>query len=73
MERVELLTSLEQRFAADIPEEETQRLYTVRELVESILSHATGESGEESAAWTRCSRRRGLTQARWMPPFVRMA
>ena len=51
MERVELLTSLEQRFGADIPEEETQRLYTVRELVESILSHATGEGGEESAAW----------------------
>ena len=37
MERVELLTSLEQRFGADIPEEEMQRLYTVRELAESIL------------------------------------
>jgi long-chain acyl-CoA synthetase len=51
MERVELLTSLEQRFGADIPEEEMQRLYTVRELAESILSHATGEGREESAAW----------------------
>ena len=51
MERVELLTWLEQRFGADIPEEEMQRLYTVRELVESILSHATGKGGEESAAW----------------------
>jgi long-chain acyl-CoA synthetase len=28
-----------------------QRLYTVRELVESILSHSTGDGGEESAAW----------------------
>ncbi len=51
MERVELLTSLEQRFGADIPEEQMQRLYTVRELAESILSHATVEGGEESAAW----------------------
>jgi long-chain acyl-CoA synthetase len=51
MERVELLTSLEQRFGADIPEEEMQRLYTARELVDSILSHATGEGREESAAW----------------------
>jgi long-chain acyl-CoA synthetase len=51
MERVELLTSLEQRFGADIPEEETQRLYTVRELAESILAHSTGRGGEESAAW----------------------
>jgi long-chain acyl-CoA synthetase len=51
IERVELLTSLEQRFVADIPEEEMQRLYTVRELAESILSHATGDGGEASAAW----------------------
>jgi long-chain acyl-CoA synthetase len=51
MERVELLTSLEQRFGADIPEGEMQRLYTVRELAESVLAHSTGDGGEESAAW----------------------
>jgi long-chain acyl-CoA synthetase len=51
MERVELLTSLEQRFGAKIPEEEAQRLYTVRELADSILSHATQAGGDESAAW----------------------
>jgi long-chain acyl-CoA synthetase len=36
MERVELLTALEQRFGADVPDEEMQRLFTVRELVEAI-------------------------------------
>jgi long-chain acyl-CoA synthetase len=51
LERVELLTSLEQRFGAKIPEEEAQRLYTVRELADSILSHATQAGGDESAAW----------------------
>jgi long-chain acyl-CoA synthetase len=39
MERVELLTALEQRFGADVPEEEMQRLFTVRELVEAIARH----------------------------------
>jgi long-chain acyl-CoA synthetase len=51
MERVELLTLLEERFGADVPEEEQQRLFTVRELAESILVHARGERGEGAAAW----------------------
>jgi long-chain acyl-CoA synthetase len=51
MERVELLTSLEHRFGADIPEEEMQRLYTVRDLADSVLSHATGHGKAETAAW----------------------
>ena len=51
MERVELLTALEQRFAADIPEEQLQRLYTVRELSEGILEHSKGDGAEGSAAW----------------------
>jgi long-chain acyl-CoA synthetase len=46
MERVELLTALEQRFGADVPEEELQRLYTVRELAESILAHSKGGVAE---------------------------
>jgi long-chain acyl-CoA synthetase len=51
MERVELLTALEQRFAADIPEEQLQRLYTVRELSEGILEHSKGDGAEGSAVW----------------------
>jgi long-chain acyl-CoA synthetase len=52
MERVELLTALEQRFGADVPDEEMQRLYTVRELAESIRSHARSDApSPEGAAW----------------------
>ena len=52
MERVELLTALEQRFGADVPDGEMQRLYTVRELAESIRQHARAESAAaEGAAW----------------------
>jgi long-chain acyl-CoA synthetase len=51
MERVELITLLEQRFGADIPEEEMQRLFTVRELAESVLTYRGEDRTEESAAW----------------------
>ncbi len=52
MERVELLTALEQRVGADIPEEELQRLYTVRELCESLLTHAQEGGGSKvTASW----------------------
>jgi len=37
MERVELLTRLEQLFGTDVPEEVAHRIYTVRELVEACL------------------------------------
>ena len=59
MERVELLTALEQRFGADVPEEEMQRLYTVRELAESIRQHARSEAQRPPTAprGTRCSPR----------------
>jgi long-chain acyl-CoA synthetase len=51
MERVELLTALEQRVGADIPEEELQRLYTVRELAESLLTHASGPASDTAVSW----------------------
>ncbi len=48
MERVELLTALEQQAGADIPDAVLQRLYTVRELAEALVEHA-GEGGGASA------------------------
>ena len=51
MERVELLTALEQRFGADVPEEEAQRIFTVRELVDAIASHRAGEAVESGDTW----------------------
>ena len=53
MERVELITALEQQTGADIPEDELQRLYTVRELAESLLAHARAQGGTApQASWT---------------------
>ncbi len=40
MERVELLTQLEQMFGTQVPEEVTHRIYTVRELVEACRPRA---------------------------------
>ena len=51
MERVELLTALEQRFGADVPDEDAQRLFTVRELVEAIGQHRAGDAAESGDAW----------------------
>ena len=52
MERVELLTALEQKVGADIPEEVLQRLYTVRELAEALVEHAKEGGGASApASW----------------------
>ena len=52
MERVELLTALEQKVGADIPDAELQRLYTVRELAESLLEHSReGGGAGVPASW----------------------
>lgn len=45
MERVELLTRLEQMFGADVPDEVAHRIYTVRELVEAVLSKDGAQAG----------------------------
>jgi long-chain acyl-CoA synthetase len=74
MERVELLTALEQRFGADVPEEEMQRLYTVRELSESILQHArAGMAATGSDAWETLLDESSLhetTLDEWLRPHV---
>jgi long-chain acyl-CoA synthetase len=52
MERVELLTALTQRYGAEIPEDETQQLYTVRQVVEALLAHGREPAREEAIdAW----------------------
>jgi long-chain acyl-CoA synthetase len=53
MERVELLTELEQRVGADVPEDVAQQIFTLRELVDAIRGHGRGAaSGDEGgSAW----------------------
>jgi long-chain acyl-CoA synthetase len=73
MERVELLTALEQRMGADIPEEELQRLYTVRQLAEGLLAHAKGVSVEPTASWESLLAHDPAREAsfrEWLAPHV---
>ncbi|HKO04030.1 MAG TPA: AMP-binding protein [Candidatus Acidoferrales bacterium] len=49
MERVELLTQLEEMFGTSVPDDVRQKIYTVRELVEAVLP----KDGSAAGAWAR--------------------
>ena len=76
MERVELLTSLEHDVGVRVPEEDAQKIYTVRELVEALrtASASAGAGGEAAPAWDRLLREipeddpalAGLRSNRWV-------
>ena len=51
MQRVELLTALEQQLGGDVPEAQLAEIYSVRDLVDAILeSSSRGEGGAKAAA-----------------------
>jgi len=51
MQRVELLTALEQQLSGDVPEAQLAEIYTVRDLVDAVLESANrGEGGGKAAA-----------------------
>src|SRR5712671_2472210 len=51
MQRVELLTGLEQQLGGDVPEAQLGEIYSVRDLVDAVLESAgRGEGGAKSAA-----------------------
>lgn len=53
MERVELLTELEQRFAIKVPETATHEIFTVRQLVEAVRPGAgAAGAGAVDEAWS---------------------
>ena len=52
MERVELLTRLQLGFGTQVPEEAAHQIYTVRELVEAVLPHASAPAGGDPDAKT---------------------
>jgi long-chain acyl-CoA synthetase len=69
MERVELITELEGRFSADIPELEAQQIFTVRELVDAIRQHAAGPRADAAeSAWSTLLQddRIGIAGLRWL-------
>ncbi len=55
MERVELLTHLEQIFGTEVPDEVAQRIYTVRELIEAVRpqGQAAARLGAVGDVWAK--------------------
>jgi long-chain acyl-CoA synthetase len=55
MQRVELLTGLEQQLGGDIPESQLAEIYSVRDLVDAVLESAgrgEGRAGAAAPAWS---------------------
>jgi long-chain acyl-CoA synthetase len=55
MQRVELLSALEQKLGGDVPEAQLGEIYTVRDLVDAILASAgrgEGQAGATAPAWS---------------------
>jgi long-chain acyl-CoA synthetase len=55
MQRVELLTALEQQLGGDVPEAQLGEIYSVRDLLDAILSSAErgeGQVGATAPAWS---------------------
>ena len=50
MQRVELLTALEQQLGGDVPESQLAEVYSVRDLVDAVLASASRGEGQASAA-----------------------
>ncbi len=51
MERVELLVSLDQQLSSNVPDSVSAEIYTVRDLVDAILAHASAENQRSTAGW----------------------
>ncbi len=51
MERVELLVSLDQQMGANVPDSVASEIYTVRDLVDAVLAHASAQGQRSSAGW----------------------
>ena len=55
MQRIELLTALEQQLGGDVPESQLAEIYSVRDLVDAVLASASRGEGQASSgapAWS---------------------
>jgi long-chain acyl-CoA synthetase len=55
MQRIELLTALEQQLGGEVPEAQLAEIYSVRDLVDAVLASASrgeGQASAESPAWS---------------------
>jgi long-chain acyl-CoA synthetase len=51
MQRIELLTALEQQFGGEVPESQLAELYSVRDLVDAVLASASREPIPKCSHW----------------------
>jgi long-chain acyl-CoA synthetase len=51
MERVELLVSLDQQMGSNVPDSAASEIYTVRDLVDTVIAHAGGANQRAAAGW----------------------
>jgi long-chain acyl-CoA synthetase len=51
MERVELLVSLDQQMGANVPDSVASEIYTVRDLVNAVISHAGAAAQTSATGW----------------------
>ena len=55
MQRIELLTALEQQFGGEVPESQLAEIYSVRDMIDAILASASrgeGQARAPSPAWS---------------------
>jgi long-chain acyl-CoA synthetase len=55
MQRIELLTALEQQLGGEVPESQLAEIYSVRDLVDAVLASASrgeGQASAEAPAWS---------------------
>jgi long-chain acyl-CoA synthetase len=50
MQRIELLTALEQQFGGEVPESQLAEIYSVRDLIDAVLASASRGEGQARAA-----------------------
>jgi long-chain acyl-CoA synthetase len=51
MERVELLVSLDQQMGSSVPDSVASEIYTVRDLVDAVITHVGSDSQRSAAGW----------------------
>jgi long-chain acyl-CoA synthetase len=76
MQRIELLTALEQQFGGEVPESQLAELYSVHDLVDAVLASASRGEGQARAAapaWSTILGESSLNELSADPEVVALA
>ena len=76
MQRIELLTALEQQLGGEVPESQLAEIYSVRDLVDAVLASASRGEGQASAAapaWSTILSKPSLNELSTDPEVLALA